>query len=191
MPSYKSIVFQKKRDTSAFYNLTFPKSICLIDQEKQIQKVRSILNSLPKVVSKRRFHEEFVQSAKSYKCVPPCVPSQPLQVTDKLRSFPSTAEFSQVKRYTPKPRACCRLDRGWKRALANRSLPAQRTRHEDKNCLKLHCRARGRREAQLYWAKTTTFLTEQRSFQSVNSIAYLSGAFSRCCSNHNHKKIRL
>ena len=86
------------------------------------------------------------------------------------------------------------LDRSWNRALVNRSLPAQQTRHQDKNCVQLHCRARGWREAQLQMAKTTTFSTEQRFFQSVSMIACHSAACTRkmaTLGNHNYQKIRL
>ena len=45
--------------------------------------------------------------------------------------------------------------------------------------VQLHCRAQGWREAQLQRAKTTTFSSEQRSFQSVNSIKCLSAVCMR------------
>ena len=142
-------------------------------------KVRGTLKSWSKIVSKRKksYQEECVHSAKTAKCVASCFASQALQVTDNLPSFPSKAEFSQFEREMSNP--SCRLDRSWNRALANRSRPAQQTRHQDKNCVQLHCRARGWREAQLQRAKTTNSSTERRSFQSVNSIAYLSAPCTR------------
>ena len=130
-----------------------------------------------KIVSKRSHQEECVQSTKTAKCVAPCVASEVPQVTDKLPSLPSKADFSQIEGYTSKPR--CRLDRSWNRALANRSLPAQQSRHQDKKCVQLHHRAQGWREAQLQRAKTTTFSAERRSFQSVNMISCLYAACTR------------
>ena len=59
-------------------------------------KVRGTLKSLRKIVTKRSHQEECVHSAKTAKCVVSCVASQVLQVTDKLLSFPSKAEFSQI-----------------------------------------------------------------------------------------------
>ena len=139
-------------------------------------KFRGTLKSLPKIVSKKIHKEESVHSAKTAKCVSSCVASQVHQVPDNLPSFPSKAEFSQNERLS-KPR--CPLDRSWNWALANRSLPAQQTRHQDKNCVQIHCRPREWTEAQLQRAKTTTFSTERRSFQSINSIACLSAACTR------------
>ena len=98
MQSYKSVFYQKERNIFGDYNLTLSESFCLTDLEKQIQKVRGTLKSLPKIVSKRSQQEECVYSAKAAKCVAPCVASQVLHATDKLPSFPGKAEFSQIER---------------------------------------------------------------------------------------------
>ena len=137
MQFYKSIFYQKNE--ALLFITTLP---CLKEFASLITKtnpkVRGTLKRLPKIVSKRSHQEECIQSVKTARCVAPCVPSQVLQITDELPSFPSK---SSLRLKTSKPR--CRLDRSWNRALANRSLPGQRSRHQDKNCVQLHHIARG------------------------------------------------
>ena len=82
--SYKSVFYQKKE--ALLLITTLP---C---------QVRGTLKSLPKVISKRSHQEQCVQSAKTTKSVASCVASQVLQVPDKLPSFPTKAEFSQIER---------------------------------------------------------------------------------------------
>ena len=95
-------------------------------------------------------------------------------LTNFQASIPSKAGFYQLERLMSRLRY--RLDRSWNRALANHSLPARQTKRQDKNCIWLHWRARGWREAQLQRAKTTIFSPDRRSVQSVNRIACLSAA---------------
>ena len=180
---YKSVFYQKKEALLLITTLPCLKvfvSLITINKSKSSWRPEKFAKSRLKEKSSGRMR------------VASCVASQLLQVTDKLPSFPMKAEFSQIERLTSKPR--CRLDRSWNRALANRSLPAQQTRHQDKNCVQLHCRTRGWREAQLQRAKTTIFSTERRFFQSVNMIACHSTACTRkmaTLGNHNYQKIRL
>ena len=112
MQFYKSIFYQKNEALLFITTLPCLKVFASLIT-KTNPKVRGTLKSLPKIVSKRSHQEECVQSAKTARCVAPCVPSQALQVTDELPSFPSKAEFSQIEGQTSKPR--CRLDRSWNR----------------------------------------------------------------------------
>ena len=107
----------------------------------------------------------------------------------KLSSFPSKAEFSQIEGQTSKTR--CRLFRSWNRALANRSLPAEQSKHQDKKCLQLHHGMCGRRKAQLQRAKTTFFLHNEGLFKaSTSSLVSQLHAHEKwqCCGNHNYQK---
>ena len=96
MQFYKSIFYQKNE--ALLFITTLP---CLKEFASLITKtnpkVRGTLKSLPKIVSKRSHQEECIQSAKTARCVAPCVPSQVLEITDELLSFPSKAEFSQIE----------------------------------------------------------------------------------------------
>ena len=155
-------------------------------------KVCGTLKSLPKIISKRSPKEECVHSAKTAKCVASCVASKVLQVTDKLPSFPSKAQSSQIERQMSKPR--CSLDRSWNRALANRSLPAQQSRHQDKNCVQLCCWARMKGSASSegqndnFFCRTKVFSKRQ---QHRLSLSCMHAKKWRPCGNHNYQKIRL
>ena len=96
MQFYKSVFYQKNE--ALLFITTLP---CLKVFSSLITKNKSKSSwhtkSLPKIVTKRSHQEECVQSAKTARCVAPCVPSQVLQVTDELPSFPSKAEFSQIE----------------------------------------------------------------------------------------------
>ena len=97
MQFYKSIFYEKKE---ALLLITTLPCLKLLSHwsRKTSPKVRGALKRLPKIVSKRSHQEECIHSAKTAKCVASCVASQVLQVTDKLPSFPSKAEFSQIER---------------------------------------------------------------------------------------------
>ena len=78
-------------------------------------------------------------------------------------------------------------------SAGKRSLPAQKSRHQDKNCVQLYYMVRGWREARLQRAKTTTFPAEQRSFQgSTESLVSQLHARKKwwCYGNHNDQKLR-
>ena len=80
-------LLSEKRNTFVCYNLTLSERICFADHENK-SKSSWHTESLPKIVSKRSHQEECIQSAKTARCVAPCVPSQVLQITDELPSFP-------------------------------------------------------------------------------------------------------
>ena len=83
----------EKRSTFADYNLTLLESFCLTPHEKQIQKVVARW----KICRQEQcLQEQCVNSAKAKKYLASCVASEVLWVTDKLSSFPSKAEFSQI-----------------------------------------------------------------------------------------------
>ena len=181
MQSYKSVFYQKKEALlliSYFAFLTLSESFCLTDHEKQVQKFVSHWKVCQKSPQREVIRKNAYIAPKPQSVL---LPALHLKFSRSLTNFQaSQARQSSLRskdRCPCKPR--CRLDRSWNRALANRSLPAQQTRHQDKNCVQLHCRTRGWREAQLQRAKTTTFSSERRSFQSVNSIVCLSAAFTR------------
>ena len=194
MQSHKSAFLSEKRSTLAITTLPFLKVLSHWSR-KISPKIRGTLKSLPKVVSKKRHQEECIPSAKTAKRVSSCVASQVLQVTDNLPSFPSKAEFSQIERETSKPP--CRLHRSWNRALANRSLPAQQTRHQDKNCVQLHYRARGGGgggSATSEGKNDNFFLQNEGLFKaSTGSLVIQLHAREkwRSCGNHSYQKIRL
>ena len=96
-PSFKNVFYQRKE--ALLLTTTLP---CLKVFVSLIKKNKSKgawhTENLAKVVPKRSHQEECVQSAKTTRCVASFVALQVLQGTDKLPSFPSQAEFSQVER---------------------------------------------------------------------------------------------
>ena len=89
-------LLSEKRSTFVYSNLTLSESIFFADHEKQIQKFvahRKVCQNRLKEKSSGRMRTK----RQTARCVAPCVPSQVLQVTDKLPSFPSKAEFSQIE----------------------------------------------------------------------------------------------
>ena len=96
MQFYKSVFYQKNE--ALLFITTLP---CLKVFASLITKNKSQSSWHTEKFAKNRLkeshQEECVQSAKTARCVAPCVPTQVLQVIDELPSFPSKAEFSQIE----------------------------------------------------------------------------------------------
>ena len=173
--SYKSVLYQKKRSTFAYYNLTLSKRVCLADHEKQIQKFVAHWKVCQNSSQREVISENAYKAPKTAKCVAPCVASQIFHVSDKLPSFPSKTEFLSRKRdfqTTLSSRSQLKLNAG----KPFTSSWASQTWRQELRTTPIHWGARGWREPQLQRAKTTTFSWVWRSFQSVNRIAWLSAA---------------
>ena len=176
MQSYKSAFYQKKE--ALLLNTTLP---CLKVFFSLITKNKSKNSSHTEKFAKSRLKEKSSGRMRTKRqnrtacCFLRCISSSPGHWQHS--KLPQQGRVLSDRKRGLQTTFC--LDRSWSRALANRSLPAQQTRHQDKNCIQLHCRAWRQREAQLQRAKTTTFSTERRSFQSVNRIACHSAVCTR------------
>ena len=96
MQFYKSVFYQKNEALLFITTLPCLKVFASLIT-KNIQKFVAHRKVCQKSSERKNHQEECVQSAKTARCVAPCVPSQVLQVTDELPSFPSKAEFSQIE----------------------------------------------------------------------------------------------
>ena len=95
--SYKSVFYQEKE--ARLLITTLP---CLKAFVSLIPKNKSKSSWHTEKFAKKRLKEKSsgkcVHSAKTTKCVASCVASQVLLVSDKLPSFPSKAQSSQIER---------------------------------------------------------------------------------------------
>ena len=169
-------LLSEKPSTCVHYNLALSESICFADHEKQIQKFvahwkvcqkSSQIESSGRMPTKRQ-NRKVCSSLRSISTSPghwrtSKFPHQGRVLSDRRIDFQTTLwSRSQLESSAGKP-----------------VTSSQQSRHQDKNCVQLHHRARGWREAQLQRAKRTTVSAERRSFQSVNMIACLSAACIR------------
>ena len=96
MHFYKSVFYQKNE--ALLFITTLP---CLKVFALLITKNKSKSSWHTEKFAKNRLKEKssgrMRTKRQNARCVAPCVPSQVLQLTDELPSFPSKAEFSQIE----------------------------------------------------------------------------------------------
>ena len=196
MQFYKSVFYQKNEAllfiTTLLQHYRVWKYLIRWSR-KTNPKVRGTLKSLPKIVSKRSHQEECVQSAQTARCLAPCVPSQVLQVTDELPSFPSKAELIsdwRIDFQTTLPSRSQRESSAGKPVTSRSTIQTTRQKLRTTSPHGAGMKGSATSEGQ----KDNFFLQNEDLFKAStwSLVSQLHACEKwRRCSNHNYQKIRL
>ena len=183
----------EKRNTFVHYNLTLSTSSWTTVHDKQFQMCTWDTQTFAKTVSWRNEQEECVQTSKSVKRVVPGLAAQFLHVTGKLRASKLLKQGRLLSSRKTDFQTIL-LSRSQLESIAGkRSLPAQQSRHQDKNCVQLYYRAQDGRKCNFRGPKRLLFLQNDALFKaSPASLVSPQHAREkrRRCGNHKYQKLR-
>ena len=189
MQFYKNVFYQKNEALLFITTLPCLKVFASL-MTKNKSKSSWHTEKFPKIVSKRSHQEKCVQSAKTARCVTPCVPAQVIQRTSKLPQQPRVLSDRRIDfQSTLSSRSLLESSAG-KPFTSSSTIqtPRQELRTASPQCAGTKGSATSEGQKDNFFCRTKVFSKRQHDRLSLSCMHAKNGWR---CSNHNYQKIRL